>query len=421
MTTNALSLVSPSQCHAVERPVHVYNLRSGEKMRKAAKASGTGLLRPKRWLASIHRFSLKRRLSQFPQHALRLRSWRVLKPLACAGLRPTSKAVYSRAPTRLLSRLWGLLNTVNLPGWLRRPLLALYVWAFSVNMQEAAVEDLEQYRNLGELFRRQLKPSVRPIDSHNVVSPADGRILHFGRVRHCQVEQVKGLTYPMETFLGPQDWRTRCYNGSKNGVHGSFQGQLGLRKGSQLYHCVIYLAPGDYHHFHSPTDWCIHHRRHFPGSLMSVNPGVAHWIRGLFCQNERVVLSGEWQYGFFSLTAVGATNVGSIRLNCDQHGEPQCHVSPCIVREAADIKGPIPTTSCRTPLPARLQRGPGPTSQEPPPQVQGSRHGSSRNQVAAHWRGLQQAPQQPASPQPQHHRSPQRTYLMALPLVVAAP
>ncbi len=54
------------------------------------------------------------------------------------------------------------------------------------------------------------------------------------------------------------------------------------------------------------------------GSLMSVNPGVARWIKELFCHNERVVLSGEWPHGFFSLTAVGATNVGSIRIYFDK-------------------------------------------------------------------------------------------------------
>lgn len=54
------------------------------------------------------------------------------------------------------------------------------------------------------------------------------------------------------------------------------------------------------------------------GSLMSVNPGVARWIKELFCHNERVVLSGCWKHGFFSLTAVGAQNVGSIRIYFDQ-------------------------------------------------------------------------------------------------------
>jgi phosphatidylserine decarboxylase len=45
----------------------------------------------------------------------------------------------------------------------------------------------------------------------------------------------------------------------------SFRNQLVTREGNELYHCVIYLAPGDYHCFHSPTDWTISHRRHFPG------------------------------------------------------------------------------------------------------------------------------------------------------------
>lgn len=45
----------------------------------------------------------------------------------------------------------------------------------------------------------------------------------------------------------------------------SFRNQLVTQEGNELYHCVIYLAPGDYHRFHSPTDWTVCHRRHFPG------------------------------------------------------------------------------------------------------------------------------------------------------------
>ncbi|KAI9991517.1 hypothetical protein PInf_019211 [Phytophthora infestans] len=64
-----------------------------------------------------------------------------------------------------------------------------------------------------------------------------------------------------------------------------------------MFHCVLYLAPGDYHRIHAPVDWQVEERRHFPGNLFP---------------NERVALLGEWEHGFFSLTAVGATNVGSI-------------------------------------------------------------------------------------------------------------
>ena len=38
---------------------------------------------------------------------------------------------------------------------------------------------------------------------------------------------------------------------------------------------------------------------------------------GLFHTNERVALFGVWRHGFFSMTAVGATAVGSIIINGD--------------------------------------------------------------------------------------------------------
>lgn len=57
---------------------------------------------------------------------------------------------------------------------------------------------------------------------------------------------------------------------------------------------------------------------------MSVNPGVARWVKELFCLNERVALIGQWEHGFFSLTAVGATNVGSIRLYFDKVRKVVC-------------------------------------------------------------------------------------------------
>lgn len=119
----------------------------------------------------------------------------------------------------------------------------------------------------------------------------------------------------------------------------SFRDLLLSNPDNELFHIVVYLAPGDYHCFHSPTDWKVELRRHFPGkaappsllllllfflslfssgSLMSVNPGVARLVKELFCLNERVALIGQWQHGFFSLTAVGATNVGSIRIYFDQ-------------------------------------------------------------------------------------------------------
>uniref|UniRef100_UPI00398EF0B9 phosphatidylserine decarboxylase proenzyme, mitochondrial isoform X1 n=2 Tax=Pristiophorus japonicus TaxID=55135 RepID=UPI00398EF0B9 len=295
-------------------------------------SSGVGSIRRAHFRLHFPQLALRRRLGQLScmsKPALKLRTWplsflyfflpfSVLKPLTKVGWRPTSRVgLYKTIPTRLLSRAWGRLNQVELPTWMRKPVYNLYIWTFGVNMKEAAVEDLQHYRNLSEFFRRKLKPQARPVcDSHCVISPSDGKILHFGRVKNCEVEQVKGVTYSLETFLGPQTW-SESLEISNNNSETTFQDHLVTKEGNDLYHCVIYLAPGDYHCFHSPTDWRVAHRRHFPGSLMSVNPGVARWIKELFCHNERVVLAGDWTHGFFSLTAVGATNVGSIRIYFD--------------------------------------------------------------------------------------------------------
>ncbi|ODQ64816.1 phosphatidylserine decarboxylase [Nadsonia fulvescens var. elongata DSM 6958] len=86
----------------------------------------------------------------------------------------------------------------------------------------------------------------------------------------------------------------------------------------ELFYSVIYLAPGDYHRFHSPTNWVSMIRRHFVGELYSVAPYFQRKLSGLFVLNERVALLGKWKYGFFSMTPVGATNVGSIKVHFDK-------------------------------------------------------------------------------------------------------
>ncbi|KAK4453125.1 phosphatidylserine decarboxylase-domain-containing protein [Podospora aff. communis PSN243] len=93
---------------------------------------------------------------------------------------------------------------------------------------------------------------------------------------------------------------------------------LSADKLHKLYYCVIYLAPGDYHRFHSPTNWVVESRRHFAGELFSVSPYLQCTLPGLFTLNERVVLLGRWRWGFFSYVPVGATNVGSIKINFDR-------------------------------------------------------------------------------------------------------
>jgi phosphatidylserine decarboxylase len=45
------------------------------------------------------------------------------------------------------------------------------------------------------------------------------------------------------------------------------RGSVRVKPGNALFFTVIYLAPGDYHRFHSPTAWVVEKRRHFQGNV----------------------------------------------------------------------------------------------------------------------------------------------------------
>lgn len=210
-------------------------------------------------------------------------------------LSPQTVNLILKLPARALSRLWGAVNEVELPTWARQPLLGLYSRAFDCNLEEAEEPDLSKYSCLQEFFGRYLKRGARPISPAVVNSPADCRVLSYGVIdRDGVVDQVKGISYRVDKLLGEELPEPQ--------------------PGNRLYHCILYLAPGDYHHFHSPVAWNPDLVRHIPGGLLSVAPVAARAIRGLFALNERVVVRGDWDHGAFYYCAVGAYNVGSIHV-----------------------------------------------------------------------------------------------------------
>lgn len=289
---------------------------------------------------------------------------------------------YSTLPLNALSRLWGQVNSLTLPVWLRPWGFKCYSFLFGVNLDEMEDPELKHYANLSEFFYRQIKPNCRPIDSRQnvVVCPSDGKVLKLGIIdsESGEVEQVKGLTYSIKDFLGTHSHPTMSKSEStldlnyEEEKHREFAKQIDLKlsddhghetehylkvkeegdkvideakpsisksmkllselslmsspyhmpynepSDTQLYFAVVYLAPGDYHHYHSPVDWVCKLRRHFPGDLFSVAPYFQRNFPNLFIVNERVALLGHWKHGFFSMTAVGATNVGSIKLSFDK-------------------------------------------------------------------------------------------------------
>ena len=67
-------------------------------------------------------------------------------------------------PLRNMSRLWGYLNSLELPVWFRPVGFRLYALAFGCNLNEIEPSDLRQYASLGDFFYRKLKDGVRPVD-----------------------------------------------------------------------------------------------------------------------------------------------------------------------------------------------------------------------------------------------------------------
>ena len=239
--------------------------------------------------------------------------------------------IYTNLPHRLASRIWGWLHQRTIPKFLRPLAYTLYIKMTGVLLHEAKNQNLKDYENLNKFFTREIQQEkFRPTASAkttDLVSPVDGRVLSVGRI--CEnnklVKQVKGIDYSLKALLGPNPNAVPDKDMSKTFLtlddveyKNSY---LKNPEKNDMFYAVIYLAPGDYHRFHSPTELKITSRRHFPGDLFSVNPSIANWLKNLFALNERVILNGNWKHGYFSYTAVGATLVGSMKIYFDEKVE----------------------------------------------------------------------------------------------------
>ncbi|XP_008547835.1 phosphatidylserine decarboxylase proenzyme, mitochondrial [Microplitis demolitor] len=225
---------------------------------------------------------------------------------------------YYLLPLRATSRIFGWLAEIELPLRLRPFLYNTYAKLFNVNLDEIDC-DLLLFPSLADFFVRPLKPSSRPIATNtNIVSPADGTVLYLGPVLCSKLDKVKGVTYNLQNFLGEKNLKLFEEEEKLTYDNNDHFAKLLLKNPkNSLYQLTVYLAPGDYHRFHSATDWKIKIRRHFQGELLSVNPKVVNWLPNLFEINERAVYIGDWAGGFMAYAAVGATNVGSVRVYCD--------------------------------------------------------------------------------------------------------
>jgi phosphatidylserine decarboxylase len=204
---------------------------------------------------------------------------------------------------------------MKLPRFLRPIIYGSFSKAYGINLAEMKHTDLCFYETFNKFFTRELKEGARtvtaPADATSISSPCDGRVLSCGEVgtADATIDCVKGRSYRLDEFmLGYRDESDKTVPALLKRVQDD---------GNKLYYMVIYLAPSDYHRFHSPAICTGDYRRHIAGYLDPVKPAYVNKHKDVFKNNERVNVFGNWSKGFFFQSFVGALNVGSIKLTFD--------------------------------------------------------------------------------------------------------
>ena len=194
-------------------------------------------------------------------------------------------------PQHLLSRLMFRFARIQIP-WIKNRFTSWFVSNYKVNLNEAQLEDIEEYKHFNDFFTRALKDGSRPISDSKVVSPVDGVVSQFGSIKEALIVQAKGKKYSVEALLAEN---------SKNDLYTSF--------------VTIYLSPKDYHRIHMPFDGSLKSMKYIPGNLFSVNQRTVNNIDQVFARNERLVCYFETEYGEIALVMVGAIFVGSMETS----------------------------------------------------------------------------------------------------------
>jgi phosphatidylserine decarboxylase len=226
-------------------------------------------------------------------------------------------------PRKAVSRAMGVLSSTPFPRALLAPAIAAYARGFGVDLSEAAPA---RYRSFRDFFARSLREGVRPLDPDPaaILCPVDGRVHAAGAIEAGSAVPVKGVPYSTPQLLGDAAEAAALEGGT-------FQ--------------AFYLSPRDYHRIHWPFDGVVEGVRHLPGDLWPVDPAAVDAVPRLFVRNERVAIAGRTPSGPFAMVAVGALNVGSVRLsfcrlrtNHDAATRPRRHAfdPPLPVRRGED-------------------------------------------------------------------------------------
>ncbi|MBC8371384.1 MAG: phosphatidylserine decarboxylase [Planctomycetes bacterium] len=199
-------------------------------------------------------------------------------------------------PRVAMSRAVGAVCRWRIPKFIRRPLWNKVIKGLGISHDTISC-DLVEFSTFLELFTRTLPEGSRPIaDNDHWLSPADGRLIEHAVVSSELSLILKGAPYSIGEMLPGAD-------------AAQYLGYQALQ---------IYLAPYNYHRYHSPCDMQIISAVTEPGDLQPVDPQLMRRSMRAMKTNRRILLHCLDGSGRpFALLYVGALNVGGMKFSFD--------------------------------------------------------------------------------------------------------
>ena len=175
-----------------------------------------------------------------------------------------------------------------------------FIDKYNIDMSQYDPEDYRQYATVNDWFVRAIKPAARPMAPGDdvIVAPADARTLSFDMATRSQV-WVKGGLFTVAQLLDDVP------GGTGLGTSAAFENGMML---------ISRLAPQDYHRFNMPLAGTMTHYASVSGTFWSVGKDAATSGNYAFYNDRKVMLFNNSKVGSFAYIAVGATCVGSVRV-----------------------------------------------------------------------------------------------------------
>lgn len=198
-------------------------------------------------------------------------------------------------PQRITTRIFRILANCSIKPW-KNWVIRRFIEKYHVNINDAILQDPNDFKNFNTFFIRHLKPELRPIckDEKAIVSPVDGCIRQLGDIVEGKIFNAKGHSFTLYELLGGDEANNLPF--------------------SQGTYTNLYLAPSDYHRVHMPYSGKLERMIYIPGKLFPVKESSVEALPSLFSINERLVLFFDTAIGQMAVIFVGAMIVGNIHV-----------------------------------------------------------------------------------------------------------